>query len=183
MKLNSSLHSAGFRIDSKGEGCGGQRQRGSGARGVGSAGTLRAAWCAALIATCSQVSARSPQPRVESGTIKAAAHDGRNLRDKGCCGNIEMIDQDARILRIQRDGEAVPLTLVWNSQTRFIEGTGFVTAAALTKGARVTVSYHTPFFGKRFATKIVIERSAVRTPHSPMPGTKAKAEAIRKNAQ
>ena len=166
MQLNSSLHSAGFRFDSKREGCAGRRQWGSGARGVVSAGTLSAALCAALIATCSQVSARSPQPRVESGTIERAGQDGRNLRDKGCCGAIEMIDQDARVLRVHRDGETVPLTLVWNRQTRFIEGTGFVTAAALTKGARVTISYHTPFFGKPFATKIVIERGTVRPKQS-----------------
>ena len=128
------------------------------------AGPLSAALCAALIATCSQVSARSPQPRVESGSIEAV---GKDARDQGCCGTIEAIDQDARILRLRRDGEAVPLTLVWNSQTRFVEGTRFVTAAELTKGARVTVWYHTPFFGKRFATKIVIERSAVRPKQHP----------------
>ena len=72
------------------------------------------------------------------------------------------IDQDARILRLNRDGEAEALTLVWNSQTRFIEGMRLVNATELTKGARVTVWYHTPFFGKRFTTKIVIERRAVR---------------------
>ena len=127
-----------------------------------SAHALHAALCAALIATCSQASARSPQPRSESGTIGAVGQDATTLRDKNCCGTIETIDQDARIFRLQRQGEAVPLTLVWNSQTRFIEGTRFVTAAALTKGTTVTVWYHTPFFGKRFATKIVIERSAVR---------------------
>ena len=104
---------------------------------------LRATLCSAFIATCAQVSARSPQPRVESGTIEAVRQDAR---DQSCCGTIGTIDQDARILRVQRDGEAVPLTLVWNSQTRFIEGTGFVAAAALTKGARVTVSYHTPYW-------------------------------------
>ncbi len=147
-------------LNSNGEGRPGRRHRRS--------GTLCAAWCTALIAICSHASARSPQPRVASGTIETTEQDGRNLRDKGCCGTIETIDQDARILRVRRDGEAVPLTLVWNSQTRFIEGTDFVTAAALTKGARVTVSYHTPFFGKRFATKIVIERSAVR-PKQPRP--------------
>ena len=121
-----------------------------------------AALCAALIATCSQASARSPQSRVQSGTIEAVGQDAHTRRDQCCGGTIETIDRDARMIRIQRDGEAVPLTLVWNSQTRFIEGTRFVTAAALTKGARVTVWYRTPFFGKRFATKIVIERSAVR---------------------
>ncbi len=147
------------------------------------AGTLLAAFCAALIATCSDASAITPRSRVASGSIEAVGQDAQTRRDKCCGGTIEAIDQDARILRLKRDGEAEPLTLVWNSQTSFIEGMRFVTAAALTKGARVTVSYHTPFFGKRFATKIVIERSAVRTPHSPAPDRRAKAEATRKNAQ
>ena len=130
--------------------------------------TLCAALCAALIATCSQASARPPQARVESGTIQTVEQDGRTLRVQCCIGAIETIDRDARILRIQRQGEAVPLTLVWNSRTRFVKGTRFVTAAELTNGAPVTVWYHTPFFGKRFATKIVIERGPVRpTQHPP----------------
>ena len=122
---------------------------------------LSAALCAALIATCSQASARSPQPRVERGTIETIGQDSRSRRDERCCGTIGTIDQNARMLRIQREGEAVPLTLVWNSQTRFIEGTRSVTAAEVTKGAAVTVWYHTPFFGKRFAAKVVIERGAM----------------------
>ena len=124
--------------------------------------TLCAALCAALIATCPQASARPPQPRVESGTIETVDRDARILRDPCCSGTIETIDQNARILRVQRDGEAVPLTLGWNSRTIFVEGARFVTAAELAKGTPVTVWYRTPFFGKRFATKIVIERSAVR---------------------
>ena len=124
--------------------------------------TLCAALCAALIATCSQASARPPQPRVQSGTIETIERDARILRDPCCSGTIETVDQNARILRVQRQGEAVPLTLVWNSRTSFVEGTRLVTAAELTNGARVTVWYRTPFFGKPFATKIVIERSAVR---------------------
>ena len=126
------------------------------------ASTLCGALCAALIATCSQAFARTPQPRVQSGTIEALGQDTQTRRDKCCCGTIVSIDQDARILRLNRDGEAEALTLVWNSQTRFIEGMRLVNATELTKGARVTVWYHTPFFGKRFATKIVIERRAVR---------------------
>jgi hypothetical protein len=124
--------------------------------------TLCAALCAVLIATCSQASARPPRAQAEGGTIETIEQNGRTLRVQCCIGTIETIDRDARILRIQRQGEAVPLTLVWNNQTRFVEGTRSVTAAELTKGTPVTVWYHTPFFGKRFATKIVIERNAVR---------------------
>ena len=123
---------------------------------------LCAALCAALIATSSQASARPPRARAESGTIETIEQNGRTLRVQCCIGTIETIDPDARVIRIQRQGEATPLTLVWNTQTRFVEGTRFVTAAELKKGAPVTVWYHTPFLGKRFATKIVIERGALR---------------------
>lgn len=111
--------------------------------------TLCAALCAALIATCSQASARTPRSRVQHGII-------------------EMIDRGTRTLRIQREGQAVPLTLVWNSRTSFIESGRFVTAVVLTKGTPVTVWYLTPLFGKRFATKIVIERDFL-SPVRPFP--------------
>lgn len=94
---------------------------------------------AALIATCSEAFARSPRAQVVMGTI-------------------ETIDADARVLRIKPRGEAPPLTPVWNSRTRFVKGSRFVTAAELTKGAPVTVWYRTTVFGKRFATKVVMER-------------------------
>jgi len=80
-----------------------------------------------------------------------------------------MIDQDARILRIRRDGEATLLTLVWNSRTKCVEGTRIVTAAELTKGTQVTLWYRTPFFGERFATKIVIERRSVSSVRPSLP--------------
>ena len=123
-------------------------------------GALCTALCAILMATCAMASARSPQPSTASGTIGSVGPEARTFRDKCCCGTVEMINPDARLLRIRLPDGAAPLELFWNSQTRFIEGDRFVTAAELTKGATVTVWYHTPFFGKRFATKIVIERTA-----------------------
>ena len=132
--------------------------------------TFCAAFFAALIATSSETSARLPRARVESGTVETIEQNGRTLQVQCCVGTIERIDADARILRIKLGGEAPPLTLVWNSRTRFVKGSRFVTATELTKGASVTVWYHTPLFGKRFATKIVIERSAVRPKqHRPSP--------------
>jgi hypothetical protein len=99
--------------------------------------------CIAMVATCSQASARTPRSRVQHGVI-------------------EMIDRVARTLRIQSDGQANPLTLVWNSRTRFIESGRFVSAAELRQGTPVAVWYLTPLFGERFATKIVNERGLVR---------------------
>lgn len=106
--------------------------------------------CVAIVATCTQAPARTPRSRVQHGVI-------------------EMIDHDARTLRIQRDGEAVPLTIVWNRLTDFVEGSHFVTAANLTKGTPVTIWYLTPLFGKRFATKIVID--GLGRPSAPPPTT------------
>lgn len=98
--------------------------------------------CIALAATCTQATARTPRSRVQHGVI-------------------EMIDRDARTLRVQLEGSALPLTLVWNSRTRFVGESRYVTAAELRQGNPVTVWYLTPFFGERFATKIGIERGLV----------------------
>jgi hypothetical protein len=86
--------------------------------------------CVALLATCLQASAKRPRARVQRGTI-------------------ERIDQDARVLRLRRHGEAVPLTPVWDNRTRLIEGPRTVTAAGLTKDTAVTVWYRSPLFGGR----------------------------------
>jgi len=70
---------------------------------------------------------------------------------------IESIDRDAYVLLLRLRGDARPLTLVWNSRTRFVEEARLVTAAELRMGAPVAVSYRTPFFGKPFASKIDFE--------------------------
>ncbi len=72
-----------------------------------------------------------------------------------------MIDQNARAFRVRDDAGAVSLTLVWNNRTRVFEGSRAATAADLTKGASATIWHGTPFFGERYATKIVIGRGAV----------------------
>jgi hypothetical protein len=99
--------------------------------------------CSALVVSCPQVSARPPRPRVLSGEI-------------------ETIDQNARILRIRGGSEATPLTFVWNNRTRFLERDRVSASAELTKGASVTIWYGTPFFGERYATKIILWGGAVR---------------------
>jgi hypothetical protein len=107
-------------------------------------GRFHAILCVALMATCPHVSALQPRPRVLSGKIEA-------------------IDRTARLLRVRGDFEAASLTLVWNDRTRFFEGSRIVTAAELTKGTSVVIWYGTPFFGERYATKIVIGEGPVRS--------------------
>lgn len=106
------------------------------------------------------VSARQPQASVEQGVVESVNSDSRHRREDCCSGTIKTIDEDARVIVIQRPGESVPLTLKWNNKTKFLENNDFVTPATLKNGALVTVWYRTPFFGKRFATKIVVEHRA-----------------------
>jgi len=94
-----------------------------------------------FITTSCNASARPPQARVERAVI-------------------ESIDRDAYVLLLRLRDDAKPLTLVWNSRTRFVEEARFVTAAELRTGAPVAVSYRTPFFGKPFASKIDFECGA-----------------------
>lgn len=106
------------------------------------------------------VSARQPQASVEQGIVESVASQSRHRREECCSGTIKTFDENSRVIVIQRRGETVPLTLKWNNKTKFLERNGFVTPGKLKNGALVTVWYRTPFFGKRFATKIVIEHSA-----------------------
>ena len=65
-------------------------------------------------------SARSPQPRVEEGFI-------------------ERIDQPNRVLQFRRSKESEPLLIVWNSLTRFVKNSCFVSPGELRVGTPVTV--------------------------------------------
>ena len=100
---------------------------------------LCAVLCFIMVATSTQVSARPHPALVQQGIV-------------------QMINRKALVLRIQPTGQPEPLRMVWNSRTSFMEGMRIVTAAELREGSLVTVSYHNPLFGKRFASKIVIER-------------------------
>jgi hypothetical protein len=95
--------------------------------------------CSALLATSSEVYALSPRPRVVNGTIEA-------------------IDWTTRTLRIKTHTEARSLTLVWSDRTRFIAGNRGASAAELTRHKPVTIWYLTPFFGERFASRILIRK-------------------------
>ncbi|MGA9451247.1 MAG: hypothetical protein WBW41_07880 [Verrucomicrobiia bacterium] len=48
-----------------------------------------------------------------------------------------------------------PKTVVWNSDTEFLCGGKIVSATELKEGTHLTIYYHSPFWGKPFATKII----------------------------
>lgn len=85
---------------------------------------------------------------------------GRAVRPREEFGTIQSIDIGTRRLTVNPAGEAKPLTLIWNSQTRFLQDWGFTNVERLKQGTQVTVYYRSPFFGERFATKIVWTTSA-----------------------
>jgi len=53
--------------------------------------------------------------------------------------------------------EKGPQKLIWNSDTLFLRNWKTVPATELKQGAHITVYYHSPFFGKPFVTKVVLD--------------------------
>ena len=90
-------------------------------------------------------------------TVEAIA---RPPRGRDADGVIESVDEHARTLRLRTAKTSKPMTLVWNSRSRFVEEARFVCPARLGAGALVTITYRAPLFGKPFATRILF-RSAL----------------------
>lgn len=81
---------------------------------------------------------------------------GISLRSREEFGTIQAIDLRTRRLAIKVERDAKQLALVWGSSTSFIEGSHFTTVDRLQRGMQVTVYYRSPFFGERYATKILV---------------------------
>jgi hypothetical protein len=103
-------------------------------------GGLVLALCIAGLAISTNATARTARARIQQGIIQT-------------------IEPERHLLRLRAADQTALLTIVWDNRTRFFDNMRSVTDAELKKGMLVTVSYHTPFFGERFATKIVIERA------------------------
>jgi hypothetical protein len=84
--------------------------------------------------------ARPPQPRMESGII-------------------ESVDRTAHVLRLRRADQSDPLTVTWNPRTRLLAKDRLNAESGLQAGKRAIVSYRTPLFGERYATKIELVAS------------------------
>ena len=72
-------------------------------------------------------------------------------------GVIQSIDYQKRMLTLTYAQEKGPQKLIWNSVTQFLRDLKSVPATELKQGAHLTVYYHSPFFGKPFATKVVLD--------------------------
>src|SRR2546425_1406788 len=68
---------------------------------------------------------------------------------------IETMDRYTRTLTLDCDKEVKPLDLVWHDDTWFVQNQHFTNSEALKQGLMVRVYYWSPFFGKKFATRVV----------------------------
>lgn len=74
-------------------------------------------------------------------------------RERQCV--IQTIERDSRTMTLQCGKDAKALELVWTKQTTFLQDWKFADAASLRTNQAVVVHYRSPFFGKKFATKVV----------------------------
>lgn len=90
----------------------------------------------ATLLTTPNVEARPPRAREVAAVVQAINHSERTLS-----------------LGYQKSRS--PRELIWHSDTKFLRDWKFVPATELKEGTRVTVYYHSPFFGKPYVSKVV----------------------------
>lgn len=103
---------------------------------------------------------------------------GRPVRAREQFGTIQEVDVRTRRLTIDVGRDSEPLALVWNSSTWFVEGIHFTSVERLKRGMQVVVYYHSPFFGDRYATKILVRTRSNdgAVPAASSPGRKVKSK-------
>ena len=74
-------------------------------------------------------------------------------RERQCV--VQTIEPDSRAMTLRCGKDAEPLELVWTKHTQFVKNWRFTGSAQLKPGLPVTVYFRWPFFGKKFATKVV----------------------------
>lgn len=87
--------------------------------------------------------------------LAAANAEARSPRAREWCGVLEQIGPQGETLKVRSSKGNKPLEVLWKKETRFVHNGKFDSAAALKPGERVCVYYHSPFFGRPFASKVV----------------------------
>ena len=92
------------------------------------------------------------------GALCLAAVNGwaRPPRAREACGVLQNVDLNARTLTLAPEEGEHPLEVVWKRDTKFLKNWKFESANALNKGGRACIFYHSPFFGKPFVTKVIL---------------------------
>jgi hypothetical protein len=71
------------------------------------------------------------------------------------CGVIQEINAKKHTLIVRSPERKTPVTLTWTRDTEFVQNQQTTKSTMLKTGLSVCVYYHSPFFGKPFATKMV----------------------------
>ena len=74
-------------------------------------------------------------------------------RERTCI--VQTIEHESRTMSLRCDKETKPLELVWKKDTKFLKEWKSTDVASLKAGQAVVVYYRSPFFGKKFVTKVV----------------------------
>lgn len=86
----------------------------------------------------------------------ATPADARSPQGRHITGTIRKVDATAKEVEMLREDKGTVIKFVWNKQTDFIASGQFADPAILTKGARVEVIHHEPFFGSPFVRKVTL---------------------------
>jgi hypothetical protein len=82
--------------------------------------------------------------------------EARTPRTREVKGVIQSVDYGHQTMTLNYAQGLGPKELVWRPETEFQCGTNSVPAMELKAGMSVTVDYHSPFFGKPYATRVVL---------------------------
>jgi hypothetical protein len=69
---------------------------------------------------------------------------------------IQSVNPARKEIVVGTDHKPDALTIGWNNRTVFVAGTELANAAILSRGASFQITYQSPFFGERFASRIVL---------------------------
>ncbi len=86
----------------------------------------------------------------------------RTIRAREVHVVVQSIDRRAKTLTLMYDQGHGQRKLIWNADTKFLCDWRCVSSDELKEGARATIYYRSPLFGKPFATKVVWSIAADR---------------------
>ena len=84
----------------------------------------------------------------------------RPTRSREECGITKKVDKVASALTILRERGGEPLEVVFNSDTTFLSNSKPTNSASIKEGLRTCIYYRSPFFGRPFATKVILATSS-----------------------
>ncbi len=85
-------------------------------------------------------------------SFNASAHTSRAREIRAV---VQSIDYQKSILTLTYAQKEGPWELIWKPHTQFLRNLKPTSVTELKTGTQIVVYYHSPFFGKPFATKVV----------------------------